>query len=180
MFNAKIVSSNKLTNFLTLEGHKRSLWKSSFLKLWESLVLKKTKELIWNQSSVEDLHFPPLIPRMNSCIFVLHKRMPCHSSDTKHPRHLFWVSFICPPFNWRKCGNLAKGLNRIRLVWSCHSQVSLYKSFQSMKSITFWNHIDSNEDKSAKYNFPKIQRKFTEKYLKKFHLPKIQCHFLDE
>jgi len=52
-----------------------------------SSTLNKPNILIGSQNIVEDLPFPPLILRMNSCTSVLQGKILCHSLAAKHPYH---------------------------------------------------------------------------------------------
>jgi len=59
---------------------------------------KNPKVRIGSKSTVEDLSFPLLIPRMNNCTSVLHNKMLSHSSTTKWPWHRLWVNILQQAF----------------------------------------------------------------------------------
>jgi len=91
----KQTNQNKQSN-LILEGHIGGCGNNVFWYCVISSILNKPNILIGSQSIVEDVLFPPLILKMNSCTFILQEKILCHSSTAKHPcrplRVKVWIS----------------------------------------------------------------------------------------
>jgi len=59
----------------------------------EIIGLKNPKARIGSQTTIEDLPFPSLIPKVNSCTSILQRKMLSHSLTRKWPWHHLWVKF---------------------------------------------------------------------------------------
>jgi len=82
----------------TLEGQTGGHGNHAFWYRVTSSTLNKPNILIGSQSTIENLPFPPLIPRMNSCTSVLQGKFLCHSSVTKCPCRRLRVNWFCAHF----------------------------------------------------------------------------------
>jgi len=103
-----------------------------------SSTLNKPNILIGSQSTIEDLPFLLLIPRMNSCTFVLHRLILCHPSDAKHPcRHLrvkILIIFSLLFVSWYERLNCLQHMCLIRLYLIQRAYSSSFLVFQLISS----------------------------------------------